>query len=257
MLVRTDAMVLVLVICMAVSFGIQSWIEGGVIAGTSSFLTSLPPSLLPTLIWPLLCRTAAVIIINVVVGFIQEYGSAKTMDSLRSLASPNAHVVRDGKILSIPSPEVVVGDIVEVKTGDTLPADLRLIETVNFETDEALLTGESLPVAKDCEASWDEEAKAGGFDPRDIGVGDRITMAYSSSTVTKGRAKGVVVAIGMSTSIGSIAESLRGGDSKVRKVRFSFFLLFSRRLLTHFIFCRSAATTTVTLRGTATPRRGL
>ncbi|GAA5854933.1 hypothetical protein JCM8547_004126 [Rhodosporidiobolus lusitaniae] len=188
-----NAMVLVLVICMAVSFGIQSWIEGGVIA--------------------------AVIVINVVVGFVQEYGSAKTMDSLRSLASPNAHVVREGKILSIPSPQVVVGDIVEVKTGDTLPADLRLIETVNFETDEALLTGESLPVAKDAEASWDEEAKGGGFDPRDIGVGDRITMAYSSSTVTKGRAKGIVVAIGMCTSIGSIAESLRGGDSKVRKVR--------------------------------------
>ncbi|GAA5914347.1 hypothetical protein JCM6882_008168 [Rhodosporidiobolus microsporus] len=188
-----NAMVLVLVICMAVSFGIRSWIEGGVIA--------------------------AVIVINVFVGFIQEYGSAKTMDSLRSLASPNAHVIRDGKISSIPSPQVVVGDIVEVKTGDTLPADLRLIETINFETDEALLTGESLPVAKDADASWEEEAKGGGFDPRDIGVGDRITMAYSSSTVTKGRAKGVVVAIGMNTSIGAIAESLRGGDSKVRKVR--------------------------------------
>ncbi|GAA6016833.1 hypothetical protein JCM10207_003267 [Rhodosporidiobolus poonsookiae] len=188
-----NAMVLVLIACMAVSFGIQSWIEGGVIAG--------------------------VIAINVVVGFFQEYSSAKTMDSLRSLASPNAHVIRDAKIVTIPSPQVVVGDIVEVKTGDTIPADLRLVETANFETDEALLTGESLPVAKDANASWDEEAKSGGFDPRDIGVGDRITMAYSSSTVTKGRAKGIVVAIGMQTSIGAIAESLRGGDSKVRKVR--------------------------------------
>ncbi|GAA5902891.1 hypothetical protein JCM5296_006324 [Sporobolomyces johnsonii] len=188
-----NAMVLVLVACLAVSFGIQSWIEGGVIA--------------------------AVLAINVFVGFIQEYGSAKTMDSLRSLASPNAHVVRGSKITTIPSPQVVVGDIVEVKTGDTVPADLRLFEAVNFETDEALLTGESLPVAKDVNASWQEEAKAGGFDPRDIGVGDRITMAYTSSTVTKGRAKGIVVAIGMSTEIGAIAESLRGGDSKVRKVR--------------------------------------
>ncbi|GAA5980884.1 hypothetical protein JCM10908_003901 [Rhodotorula pacifica] len=188
-----NAMVLVLVACFAVSFGIQSWIEGGVIA--------------------------AVIIINVVVGFIQEYGSAKTMDSLRSLASPNAHVIRNSKIQTIPSPQVVVGDIVEIKTGDTVPADMRLIETVNFETDEALLTGESLPVAKDSDASWAEEAKAGGFDPRDIGVGDRITMAYSSSTVTKGRARGIVIATGMHTAIGAIAESLRGGDSKVRKVR--------------------------------------
>ncbi|GAA5905034.1 hypothetical protein JCM8208_007665 [Rhodotorula glutinis] len=188
-----NAMVLVLIICAVVSLSIKSWIEGGVII--------------------------AVIAINVGVGFAQEYSSAKTMDSLRSLASPNAHVVRDSKIVTVPSGTVVVGDIVEVKTGDTIPADLRLFETVNFETDEALLTGESLPVAKDAEASWDEEAKGGSFDPRDIGVGDRITMAYSSSTVTKGRAKGIVVATGMNTSIGAIAESLRGGDSKVRKVR--------------------------------------
>ncbi|GAA6010971.1 hypothetical protein JCM11491_005889 [Sporobolomyces phaffii] len=188
-----NAMVLVLVICMAVSFGIESWIEGGVIA--------------------------AVIGINVGVGFFQEYSSAKTMDSLRSLASPNAHVIRDGKIIQIPSPQVVVGDVCEVKVGDTVPADLRLFEVTNFETDEALLTGESLPVAKDAEASWAEESKSGAFDPRDIGVGDRITMAYTSSTVTKGRAKGIVVSIGMSTEIGAIAESLRGGDTKVRKVR--------------------------------------
>ncbi|GAA5877888.1 hypothetical protein JCM16303_000274 [Sporobolomyces ruberrimus] len=188
-----NAMVLVLVACMAVSFGIQSWIEGGVIA--------------------------AVIGINVGVGFAQEYSSAKTMDSLRSLASPNAHVVRDGKIVTIPSPQVVVGDVCEVKVGDTVPADLRLFEVTNFETDEALLTGESLPVAKDVEANWMEEAKSGAFDPRDVGVGDRINMAYTSSTVTKGRAKGIVVAIGMGTEIGAIAESLRGGDAKVRKVR--------------------------------------
>jgi Na+-exporting ATPase len=110
---------------------------------------------------------------NVVVGFIQEYGSAKTMDSLRSLASPNAHVVRNSKVHTIPSPQVVVGDIVEVKTGDTIPADMRLIETVNFETDEALLTGESLPVAKDAGASWAEEEKNGGFVARDVGVGGK------------------------------------------------------------------------------------
>lgn len=95
------------------------------------------------------------------------------MDSLRSLASPNAHVYRNSKVHTIPSPQVVVGDIVEVKTGDTIPADMRLIETVNFETDEALLTGESLPVAKDAGASWAEEEKNGGFDARDVGVGGK------------------------------------------------------------------------------------
>jgi P-type Na+/K+ transporter len=115
------------------------------------------------------------------------------MDSLRSLASPNAQVIRDAKSVTVPSPQVVVGDLVEVKTGgffaslspspssnadcrlakgDVVPADLRLVEAMNFETDEALLTGESLPVAKDVGASWD--SKTGDFDPRDVGVGGEL-----------------------------------------------------------------------------------
>jgi P-type Na+/K+ transporter len=84
---------------MAVSFGIKSWIEGGVVA--------------------------AVIILNVVVGFFQEYSAEKTMDSLRSLSSPTATVVRNGEAIVVPSGEVVPGDLVEVKMGDTIPADLR------------------------------------------------------------------------------------------------------------------------------------
>lgn len=139
------------------------------------------------------------------------------MDSLRSLASPNASVIRDAKTQTIPATELVIGDIIEVKTGDTVPADIRLIEAANFETDEALLTGESLPVAKDANAQWSKEDD--GFDPRDVGVGDRINMAYTSSQVTKGRARGICVATGMNTEIGAIAESLRGGDTLVRKVR--------------------------------------
>ena len=94
-----NSMTLVLVLAMAVSFGIESWIEGGVIAG--------------------------VIVVNVVVGFVQEFGAEKTMDSLRSLSSPTATVVRDGKAVTIPTREVVPGDMVELKTGDTIPADVR------------------------------------------------------------------------------------------------------------------------------------
>lgn len=139
------------------------------------------------------------------------------MDSLRSLASPSANVVRDSKVSTIPATDLVLGDLVQVKTGDTIPADLRLIEASNFETDEALLTGESLPVAKDVNAIWN--SKESGFDPLDVGVGDRINMAYTSSTVTKGRATGIVISTGMQTEIGAIAESLRGGDTLVRKVR--------------------------------------
>ncbi|PGH15898.1 potassium/sodium efflux P-type ATPase, fungal-type [Helicocarpus griseus UAMH5409] len=178
-----NAMMLVLILAMAVSFGIQSWIEGGVIC--------------------------AVIVLNIIVGFFQEYAAEKTMDSLRSLSSPTGNVSRDGNTSTIPSFDIVPGDMVELKTGDTVPADLRLVEAVNFETDEALLTGESLPVQKDAEQTFS----------RDTGPGDRLNIAYSSSTVTRGRARGVVVATGMKTEIGSIAAALRAGDSRVRQVK--------------------------------------
>ncbi|KAF2014302.1 potassium/sodium eff [Aaosphaeria arxii CBS 175.79] len=178
-----NAMTLVLILAMAVSFGIRSWIEGGVVT--------------------------FVILLNIVVGFFQEWSAEKTMDSLRSLSSPTAKVIRDGKQSTIPSLEVVPGDVIEIKTGDTIPADIRVFEAVNFETDEALLTGESLPVRKNEEATF----------PEKTGPGDRINVAYSSSNVTKGRAKGVVFATGVYTEIGAIASQLRETESKVRPVK--------------------------------------
>ncbi|KAJ5268707.1 hypothetical protein N7505_004465 [Penicillium chrysogenum] len=178
-----NAMMLVLILAMAVSFGIQSWIEGGVIAG--------------------------IIGLNIVVGFFQEYAAEKTMSSLRSLTTPSGTVSRDGSTAIIPAVDIVPGDIVEVKTGEMIPADLRLIEVVNFETDEALLTGESLPVQKDSEATFDE----------DTGPGDRLNIAYSSSTVTRGRARGIAIATGMDTEIGKIAAALRASGQKRRPVK--------------------------------------
>ncbi|KAA8648902.1 cation-translocating P-type ATPase [Aspergillus tanneri] len=178
-----NAMMLVLILAMAVSFGIKSWIEGGVIC--------------------------AVIILNIVVGFFQEYAAEKTMESLHSLSSPTGTVSRGGHTFSVPSTDIVPGDMVELKTGDTVPADLRLVEAVNFDTDEALLTGESLPVTKECDTTFKE----------DTGPGDRLNIAYSSSTVTRGRARGVVIGTGMATEIGSIAAALRGANSKRRPVK--------------------------------------
>lgn len=166
---------------MAASLGIQSWIEGGVVA--------------------------AVIVLNVVVGFFQEFQAAKTMDSLRSLSSPTAQAIRNGNNEVVVTAEIVPGDMVELKTGDTIPADIRLVEAVNFETNEALLTGESLPVRKEINATF----------PEDTGPGDRLNVAYSSSTVTKGRARGVVFATGTYTEIGQIALALRGKSSKRRQ----------------------------------------
>jgi Na+-exporting ATPase len=178
-----NAMTLVLIMAMAVSFGIKSWIEGGVVA--------------------------FVIGLNIVVGFFQEWSAEKTMDSLRSLSSPTARLIRNGQQITVPSAEVVPGDIIEVKVGDTIPADIRVFDAVNFETDEALLTGESLPVRKQEEATFDEKT----------GPGDRLNVAYSSSSVTKGRAKGVVFATGAYTEIGAIAAQLRETQSKVRPVK--------------------------------------
>lgn len=178
-----NAMMLVLILAMAVSFGIRSWIEGGVVT--------------------------AIIVLNIVVGFFQEFQAEKTMDSLRSLSSPTANVVRDGSSINVPSAEITVGDVVELKVGDTVPADVRLLESFNFDTDEALLTGESLPVTKDERTVFDE----------DTGPGDRLNVAFSSSSVTKGRATGLIYAVGMRTEIGSIAAALRQTDSKRRPVK--------------------------------------
>ncbi|EME88988.1 uncharacterized protein MYCFIDRAFT_149581 [Pseudocercospora fijiensis CIRAD86] len=178
-----NAMTLVLVLAMVVSFAIQSYIEGGVISG--------------------------VIFINIAVGFYQEFQAEKTMDSLRSLSSPTAQAVRDGESKSLATAHIVPGDLVELKTGDTIPADVRLIDAVNFETDEALLTGESLPVRKAANDVFDDAT----------GPGDRLNVAYSSSTVTKGRATGIVFATGMYTEIGSIAAALRKKNSKIRPVK--------------------------------------
>lgn len=170
---------------MALSYGVTDYIEGGVIT--------------------------AVIVLNVVIGFYQEFQAEKKMDSLRSLSSPSAAVLRDGNIVTVPSAEVVPGDIVHVKAGDTVPADLRLFEAMNLECDEKILTGEAIPVAKDFRIDFSDK------DELSTGVGDRLNMAYSSSTVTKGRGSGIVVYTGMFTEIGKIAESMQGKTRKANR----------------------------------------
>lgn len=172
----------VLLLAMAVSYGVMDWIEAGVIT--------------------------AVIILNITIGFFQEFSAEKKMDSLRALSSPSATLLRDGESDTIPSAQVVPGDIVILKTGDTIPADLRLFETMNLECDEKILTGEAMPVAKEGKIDVSE------LDVATTAIGDRVNMAYSSSTVTKGRGRGIVVSTGMHTEIGKIAQSMSG---KVRK----------------------------------------
>lgn len=130
------------------------------------------------------------------------------MDSLRALSSPTATVLRDGHLDAIPSGEVVPGDIVQIRTGDTVPADLRIFDSMNLECDEKILTGEAIPVAKDPDSDFSN------VNELETGVGDRLNMAYSSSTVTKGRGQGIVVFTGMYTEIGKIASSMQGKKRK-------------------------------------------
>ena len=141
----------------------------------------------------------SILIVNAVIGVFQEAKAEKSLNALEKLSAPHCKVIRDGETRIIESRELVVGDIVIIETGDNVPADLRLIESVNLKIQEAALTGESVPVEKDAEAVL----------PEDAPIGDRINMAYSSCSVTYGHGKGVVTAIGNQTEVGKIASMIQ------------------------------------------------
>ncbi|MCB5955708.1 cation-translocating P-type ATPase [Enterococcus sp. CWB-B31] len=143
-----------------------------------------------------------VVVLNAVFGVVQEAKAEEAIEALKEMSSPNANVRRDGHALSVKSDELVPGDIVLLDAGDVVPADLRLLEAASLKIEEAALTGESVPVEK----------KAGTLEQsaQEIGIGDRLNMAYSNSNVTYGRGVGVVVGTGMNTEVGKIAGMLAG-----------------------------------------------
>ena len=139
-----------------------------------------------------------VVLLNAVIGVAQESKAEKSLEALRKLSEHAAKVVRDGKEQVIPARELVSGDLVIIETGDYVSADLRIIEAVNLKSQESSLTGESVPVEKSIEAIEGEE----------IGIGDRVNMLFSSSLITYGRGKAIVVETGMNTEVGKIAGML-------------------------------------------------
>ena len=141
----------------------------------------------------------SILIVNAIIGVFQEAKAEKSLDALEKLSAPHCKVIRDGETKIIESRDLVVGDIVVIETGDHVPADLRLIESVNLKIQEAALMGESVPVEKDADALL----------PEDASIGDRINMAYSSCSVTYGHGKGVVTAIGSQTEVGKIASMIQ------------------------------------------------
>ena len=137
------------------------------------------------------------------------------MDSLRSLSSPTALVIRGGEPKHIAARHVVPGDVVMIKPGDVVPADIRLFSIANLEIDEALLTGEALPVVKTEDTLAARPGPDGDIIP--IGVGDRINLAYASTNVSKGRGSGIVVATGMGTQVGAIALAMSTKRNQEKK----------------------------------------
>src|SRR5512135_118806 len=146
---------------------------------------------------------AVIVLFAAVLGFYQEYRAERVLEALRRLSAPTATVLRDGEERNLPAREVVTGDIVYLRTGDKIPADGRLVESVNLKCDEAVLTGESMPVEK----------QTAPLTPANLAIADRTNMVYAGTAVTYGRGRAVVVATAMKTEFGRIAESLQKVES--------------------------------------------
>ncbi|MDR2507214.1 MAG: calcium-translocating P-type ATPase, SERCA-type [Candidatus Accumulibacter sp.] len=145
-----------------------------------------------------------IIVLNSVVGVIQESKAEQALEALKKMSAPNAQVLRDGQQISVPGRELVTGDIVLLEAGNYVPADLRLIESINLKIDEASLTGESVPVEKTANVVLDAN----------IPLGDRKNTAFMGTLITYGRGQGLVTGTGMSTQIGLIAEMIQSFEAE-------------------------------------------
>ena len=155
--------------------------------------------------WPDVIIIMAVIIINSIIGTVQEVKAQTSLEALKKLSSPESTVIRDGKHVRVKASELVVGDIVVLEEGDTVGADIRLIESSNLKANESSLTGESVPVEKDASVVFSSS----------VAIGDRVNEVYMSTPITYGRGKGVVVNTAMKTEIGKIAKALDNDEEEL------------------------------------------
>jgi Ca2+-transporting ATPase len=176
-----DVMIIILLIAAAVSFGVicveQNWNE------------LFEPALI-----------LIIVILNALMGVIQESKAEKALEALKNMSAPHARVIRDGEEQIIDAKDLVPGDIIKVEAGDFVPADARLIHSVSLKSEESALTGESVPSEKDADEITEENAP----------LGDRLNMIFSGCTITYGTALAVVTATGMKTEMGRIANLLAG-----------------------------------------------
>ena len=177
-----DAMIIILLIAAAVSLGIA--IYNTVANNHFDLVEMIEPFLI-----------LAIVIINAVMGVVQESKAEKALDALKNMSAPHARVIRDGVEKIIMSSELVPGDIIKLEAGDFVPADARLLKSVNLKSEESALTGESVPSEKFADAEVKEKAP----------IGDRTNMVFSGCSITYGTAIAVVTATGMQTEMGKIA----------------------------------------------------
>lgn len=167
-----------------------------------------------------------VITINAILGTVQTVKAEQSLNSLKELSSPSAKVLRDGKIIEIPSKEVTIGDEVHLEAGDYIPADGRIIENASMKVDESALTGESLAVEKQTDIIDGQ-----------VALGDRTNMVYSGSFVTYGRGKFLVTAIGMETEVGKIAQLLKSTEEKKTPLQVNLDNFGKKLSIIIIIFC--------------------
>ncbi len=182
-----EPMTIILIVAAAISAGLEIY------EGLSSGHFGFPSDVVIIL---------AVVIINAVLGVLQESKAEKAIEALQEIASATSKVIRDGKLITLKSEDLVIGDIIVLEAGDAVPADARIIECASLKVEEAALTGESVPVNK-----TDDK-----IDGTDIPLGDRKNMVYMGSVVVYGRGKAIVCATGMDTEMGKIADALANAE---------------------------------------------
>jgi len=178
-----DAMILILIVAAIISFAVA--------VSSGEAHEFFEPALI-----------LAIVILNAILGVLQESKAERAMDALRSLSAPHARAVRNGREAVLDAAELVPGDLILVEAGDFVPADARLIESASLKSEESALTGESVPAEKDARAVVQDGAS----------VGDRLNMIHAGCSITYGRARAVVTATGMKTEMGKIADLLEGAE---------------------------------------------
>lgn len=173
-----------------------------IIAAAISFVVALTDTENPDFLEPIIIL--AIVVLNAVLGVVQESKAENALEALKNMTSPNTKVLRNGKLDLIPSSDIVPGDIVKLEAGDLIPADCRIFECASLKVDESPLTGESLPVEK----TNDE------FLPENTPLSERFNMLYSGCSISNGRCSAIVTSTGMNTEIGRIAKLLDNEESE-------------------------------------------